>query len=467
MHLVRFLLITFYFVLLLPAQAPIPDFTPPNPLFRALFANDAVQVKALLDSGTDPNEGRFIGAPPLIWAFLQQSPEIAHLLMEKGANVQTTDPKGATPLMWAAALEIPDAPVVEELLRRGADPNAANKANETALTWAMRRGYTPVVQLLKQHGASDRQMVRESIERSVALLEKSAPEFFRVSGCASCHHQSLAQMAAVRAKAKGIQVDQQLWDKQAKSVVAVMKPYNASMLEGKDNIPNPAISLSYYLLGLGASGYKADETTQAMAHLVSTRQKPDGSFTYLAGRPPIESSGFSSTALSVRALQSYGEHPEAQIDKARAWLQTAQPRTGEERSMKLMGLAWAKASPEALKAAARIVMDEQRPDGGWAQLPTLESDAYATGQALVALHEAGQIKPGDAVYDRGAAFLLRTQMADGSWLVRSRATPFQQLKDSGYPHGKNQWISATGAGWATMALTIALPDEKQVSELLQ
>ena len=111
-------------------------------------------------------------------------------------------------------------------------------------------------------------------------------------------------------------------------------------------------------------------------------------------------------------------------------------------------------------------MSEQRPDGGWAQLPALETDAYATGQALTALHAAGQIAVNDQIYNRGAAFLLRTQRPDGSWLVRSRSFPFQPYKESGFPHGKDQWISAAGTSWATMALTASLPPaDVQVSEL--
>src|SRR5205085_3023964 len=99
----------------------------------------------------------------------------------------------------------------------------------------------------------------------------------------------------------------------------------------------------------------------------------------------------------------------------------------------------------------------QRPDGGWAQTDGLASDAYATGSALVALHEAGGLAVTDPAYRRGLAFLVRNQRPDGSWFVRSRCKPFQTYFESGYPHGKDQFISITAGGWATAALALACP----------
>jgi N-acyl-D-amino-acid deacylase len=48
-------------------------------------------------------------------------------------------------------------------------------------------------------------------------------------------------------------------------------------------------------------------------------------------------------------------------------------------------------------------------------------------------------------------------MQDGSWLVRTRSYPVQPPKDTGFPHGKHQWISAAGTSWAAMALALSLP----------
>jgi Squalene-hopene cyclase C-terminal domain len=102
-----------------------------------------------------------------------------------------------------------------------------------------------------------------------------------------------------------------------------------------------------------------------------------------------------------------------------------------------------------------LLRNEQNRDGGWSQLRGLNSDAYATGQVLVVLHEAGSVRTDDPQYQRGVRYLLETQEPDGSWLVHKRAVPINGYFESGFPHGKFQFISYAGTCWATMALSYA------------
>jgi hypothetical protein len=451
----------------LPAQ--FPDFTPPTPLIDAAMRNDTAEVKRLLAAGANPNEGRFLGATPIFFTLLHHNVEAAEAMIAKGADVKATDGSGSTTLMWAAYDEVPDTRLVELFLKQGIDPNAKNKKGETALTWALRRGYTPIVETLKQAGASDTAQVRQSLEKAIALLQKSGPEFFKVSGCSSCHNQSLPQMAYSIARQRGLRVDEAVAEHQVKAVIATFKPAQEAMASGKASLPDPPISVTWSLLGLAAEGYKPDATTAAMTHIVAICQSPDGSFPALPSRPPIESSTFTATALSLRAMQIYGTDSDAgsRIERARQWLETARPRTTEDRVMQLLGLHWAGAASEHLRAAAAGLLAEQRHDGGWSQLPSIETDAYATGQALVALHWSGQLDTTAPAYQRGVAYLLRTQFDDGSWLVRTRSNPFQQYKESGFPHGRHQWISAAGTSWAAMALGLTQPVAgEQISKVI-
>jgi hypothetical protein len=79
------------------------------------------------------------------------------------------------------------------------------------------------------------------------------------------------------------------------------------------------------------------------------------------------------------------------------------------------------------------------------------SDAYATGQALYALQSSG-LTARDRVHQRAVSYLLRTQLEDGTWFVRSRAFGFQPYFESGFPHGVDQFISASATSWAVIAL---------------
>jgi hypothetical protein len=439
-------------------SAQIPDFTPPTPLFRAVMDNDTARTKQLLDAGADPNENIFkpTGFMPIFFAIVHRNTEIVRALVAKGADIKVVDTRGNTTLMWAAINEHASPELVEELLRLGVDPNLRNKAGQTALDLARQRGNTPIVAALLKAGASQDKNIQRAAESAVAVLQKSGPSFVKVSGCVSCHHQSLPQMAIGEARLRGLAVNEEISKQQIAATMAMYKPAREVLVKNPAAIPDVPITVSYGLLGLFAEGYRPDETTRAMAEGIALTQTPDGSFRSFPARPPMESSDFTATALGLRALQLYGDHPEAKIERAKQWLLAAKPKTMEERAMRLMGLAWSKAPAKEIAKAIRALEAEQRADGGWSQLATLESDAYATGQALYALHIAG-VKTVSPIYQRGINYLLRTQLADGSWLVRSRSIPVQPLKESGFPHGRDQWISAAGTSWAAMALSVASP----------
>src|SRR5262249_53473396 len=140
------------------------------------------------------------------------------------------------------------------------------------------------------------------------------------------------------------------------------------------------------------------------------------------------------TALCIRAVRAYAPparkaEMDARIARARAWLAAAVPVTSEEHNMKLLGLSWAGADTAALKPLAGAIAAAQQRDGGWRQIETLSSDAYATGQSLFALATAG-MAPTDPVFVKGVNFLLATQAPNGSWRVTSRSPKFQAYFNS-------------------------------------
>ena len=87
-------------------------------------------------------------------------------------------------------------------------------------------------------------------------------------------------------------------------------------------------------------------------------------------------------------------------------------------------------------------------------------DAYATGQALYALQAAGKMPVSAPVYKKGVDFLLNSQAADGSWHVKSRSIWIQPYFEGGFPYDHDQWISAAGTAWASMALSLTAEPQK-------
>jgi hypothetical protein len=196
-------------------------------------------------------------------------------------------------------------------------------------------------------------------------------------------------------------------------------------------------------------------------------QDKDGQWHNNLPRPPLQTSDVAPTALAIYALNQYGfpgreREIQERILRAKKWLAKITPLNTEERAYQLLGLAWAGESQRKLQLLAERLIHEQRSNGGWAQLATLEADAYATGLSLFALAKATCTESEE--FQRGLGFLLGTQAKDGTWHVRARAYPFQPTMRSGYPYSRDGWISATGASWATMAIAVALQDRSlQVS----
>ncbi len=299
--------------------------------------------------------------------------------------------------------------------------------------------------------------VRVAVGKSMALIQSSPPVFFKKAGCVSCHHQSLPAMTVGFARERGFAVDDTKARALNETVETMMYARRESMLQAMTD-GGGQHSVAYSLAGMAAQDLPADDVTDAMAVHLAAGQMENGYWSTAPDRPPAQYSDYTTTALSIWGLSKYApegrrEAFREQIERATAWLVDApSSATIEDAAFRLLGLGWGDAPVARRTSPVRDLMGLQRSDGGWAQLPTLESDAYATGQALVALHLGGGMPASHSVYQRGLDFLLKTQQEDGSWQVKSRSRPFQPYFESGFPHGKDQWISICATSWATMAL---------------
>ena len=397
------------------------------------------------------------------------NPDAVREAIERGADVTVKDQKSRTVLMMAAVSEKISPELVQLLIERGADVQSKDPDGLSALDFARRLGHTPVVDVLAGAGATMKSeadptltfvtgnSIRTAVERSLPLLQRTSVQFYKKSGCVSCHHNSMTEMTVAAARLKGFAVDE---NSARQDLSTVVKDIEASRDQALQGIVIPGgfvTTTGYILMGLSAERHQSDAATDALVRLLKVTQRPDGrwSSTY---RPPLEASEFTATAVSLRGLQLYGrtewQSTDNAIRAAASWLENAQPQSTEDRVFRLFGLTWAGASDAVRQSGVRDLVATQQSDGGWAQLPSLRTDAYATGEALVALREAG-VATDDPVYRKGVQFLLTTQLADGSWFVRTRAHPTQVFFDSGFPHRTNQYISTAATNWATLALIAA------------
>lgn len=474
-------------------------------LGRATLTSDVAVVRFLVEHGCDPNEPGYPGAgrrfsrhdpatveymlsdgakidrDSLAYGATWHDPELIEKWIAMGADVNArTGPYGRTALMTAASSEQATPATLKTLLEKGADSNAEDSEGERPLDWAMYRHDKGRIDVLEQYGAKrgkgPRQQVypapepqtnadpRVVLSRSVALLLSAAPSVFQKRGCISCHSQALpAELAAV-ARRKGVSLSEEMAATNLSQILAFSKTSAEAAMQG-DELAGNSTTLGYIMAAFAAERHPLDKITAAYAHLAAAMQMPDGRWLGNGvSRPPEEGGIISTTAMAVRAMVLYplaGHKIESEqkLRRAQHWLLSAEAHSAEERSMRLMGLVWTRAARPQVDAAMQAVIAQQRESGGWPQADQLAPDAYATGISLYALHEAGMPVTAE-VYRKGVAFLLTNQYADGSWLVKTHSYPVQPYFESGYPFGRNQWISAAGASWASLAVAFTLPDAK-------
>lgn len=483
-----------------------------SPLLEALTAGDASIVKLLVQRGADAQATADMGLTMAVTTGCTKGLELlatsitnkdvyttalqntaiigdlkaVRLMLDHGADVNAFDGFGKTPLMYAAISDVLPVDVVKLLIERGADVNAidrrtkAGDAGLTVLDIAKLNGNTPIVALLVKSGAKASpetamtlrprhdNTIRSAVQDSLPLLQRADYNFSKNAGCTSCHNNSMEAMTVGLARKRGIRVDEQTASAQVRVNVEELEASRDKLHQGYFLVPVGDMFtdfvLGYQLLGLRAQNYQPDLNTDAAAMLIQSRQKPNGEWPYPHAdtRPPICLDYIAQTALSMRALQNYAPKTgkavyEKSIHRAASWLAKAQSFNNDDRSWRLTGLAWAGSDQAATKKAMQEVLATQRPDGGWSDLPSMQSSPYATGRSLVAL-QLGGLPVSDPAYQLGIKFLLTTQQEDGSWYTKTRALAFQPYFDAGFPHGYDQWMSAAGTSWAAMALTLALPE---------
>jgi ankyrin repeat protein len=436
---------------------------------------NAAMINRLIDAGANPNEMLRTAAqlvPMLQIAVTAGDKDFVRTLLERGADPNGKSSRDVTALMTAVNAPHPDPAIVRMLMEKGADLNARDNQGRTVLDWAMMQGETDIARLLRAAGAvsgagtraspagiAQPRTARMAMEKAISQLQPIGPTFNKHTGCISCHHESLPAIAAKLAGARGVPVDATLATHPSQATLEFWKRQRENLMLGQESgIGGFMENTPYGLWALAEEGVPANVTTDAVVYRILELQQTDGSWTELDFRPPLGGiSPIKFTALVIRSVDAYAppaleQEAKARIAKAREYLRKTAPEDTQDEVFRLLGLIWSGAPASEVARQSARVKALQRADGGWAQLPSMNSEAYSTGQAIYALRVAGGSNP-DGARRKGIAYLLRTQLEDGTWFVRSRATiPLQAYFETGFPYGTDQFISAAGTAWAVMAL---------------
>ena len=294
--------------------------------------------------------------------------------------------------------------------------------------------------------------VREAAARAVRLVDRTSASFLTTRTCFTCHTQTLSAMVLRDAREVGIAIDEANFKRQYERALE-------DSIFGGVRVD----TVGYALWALDIGRHAPDEKTDRLVAYLLDYQKELGAWKTTVDRPPAEASGFTTNYVAVRGLNRYGNAKQREKIAARTaavarWLESADAPSTEDKVFRLRLAHELKWPSEKVEPFVRELLGGQDAEGGWAQHPGMESDAYATGSVLVALHEAGGLSRQHPAWLRGLGYLLRTQEPDGSWHVVSRAAPLQEYFESGFPHGRDQFISAFATGWATEALLMSLAD---------
>lgn len=299
---------------------------------------------------------------------------------------------------------------------------------------------------------SDTAQYKPVVTRALAFLDGAGAELEKGEACITCHHAPLRNWALKEASALGVEVDlQKLKETNAAQLQTLLqtradyrgKPWGHSLLT------------LYLLSGMKDLAEPAQKATfDDLIPLILIEQTNEGTWkaaTQAANqRRPKRDADEAQTMWSILALSKLGPHAEATAarERAQAWLAAAEPgATIDSRALRIVVEQQLGSTEKAAALAAKLV-ETQHPDGGWGWQPDDPSEAWPVGMALYALSSLGDKVPAESIH-KAQAFLAKTQLEDGSWLVQAK------LRDNA------RIASYFGTAWAIIGLARTLPAEKR------
>lgn len=296
--------------------------------------------------------------------------------------------------------------------------------------------------------------VHQAIDRGLDFLAKDAVKWKTDHKCVSCHHAGMIVWAMNTAQRAGHTVDEPLrteltnWMLEAgEARVGIPRP------EGIPKALNTkALWFSLALITVPDPQPDVQAGLSKMLTTVRSDQTDSGAW---AAWPDTRSPMFGPSDYSVSGMAALvlihdaktNAESQASLARVTKWLDTT-PVDDEWQStmMKLAVISRLDRPMEERQVLIDKAIQRQNADGGWSQTTNHPSDAWATGQTLMALADAGVPKTHLAV-QRGRTFLVTSQHENGSWKMASRPSK------PGAEGAKNLIpIIGAGSAWAVIGL---------------
>jgi len=302
--------------------------------------------------------------------------------------------------------------------------------------------------------------LKATINRGLSFLANDSLNWKKSKQCYECHHAPFTIWALNEAKKQGYAVDEDVLADMTSWVVG--EDYLARLLTERPDQKEIVFNEAPLLLALGIEAGNTNDTQDGLKKLLTSivnDQGNDGSWKRVNEARPILSSPDTLTTLALLVLSApnapdMGKEGKAAQERGLQWLQTVKS-DDELQPTALRLILWRRLGKPASewKPLHQRLRSAQNEDGGWSQIKSANSDAYATGQALFALAEDGVMKDDAAI--RGAQlFLERSQRQDGAWAMTSRA-----IMGNGKVATNFEPITHAGTAWAVMGMVRSVPPE--------
>jgi hypothetical protein len=254
-----------------------------------------------------------------------------------------------------------------------------------------------------------------ALDAAIRFLNTEVARWPRENHCYSCHNNGDGARALYLARKRGYAVGAEVL---AGTSEWLRKPTQWTAIKGVPAVGTANLARVQFAAALieakRAGEAPSPAVLAAVARELLAAQAPDGSSPVDAGGmvgAPATYGKALATVMSRNSLAAIdARRHAAAIARADSWLRREQPTSLTDAAALLWG------RPDRIDCRERL-LGAQTSDGGWGPQPKMPAEAFDTALALLALANAGGPP---AVIERGKAFLIKTQDAEGAWPETTR-----------------------------------------------